>query len=1116
MSLGKLSIDLEARIAKFESDMGRAARILQRDLVNGQKAAERANNQMRQTMERNAQRIEQSARSAATVIGSVFAAQQIVQYAAALSRVADGYSNIQAKVKLAAGENANLAGRLDEVYGVAIRTFSSLDATAGVVQKASLGLQSLGHSADTAFSDAIFLAETFNKGLLVSGANTAQAVAATEQFGQAIASNKFSGDEFRTMMELNSAFAQALAKSLGVTTAELRDMSKEGKITTQTLLEMKGKVKDLDDQAAGIPLTIGRAKQNLDATFTKFIGQADQANGTSRAVADGIAAIGNNIGPVVQSLGQLAIIAGGAFAARSLQSLRSYAAAMLENAAAARVAQAAEQQRAAGDAAAAQQALLRARGEQVAAQATAAAAAADRQRIQATIAMATAQEAMIRANALRATSEIELARLSQQLTATEGARIAATEALGAARQAEIRANAQLLASNRALQAGYVATGNAGASAAAKITIGMRAASLAQNAMTLATRGFSAALALVGGPLGVVIIGVGLLASAFANARAQADAAESSFKNAIQASQSFQDNQSRASFLQAGAQLLSDKSSIQQQLEEQRRVKELRARGMNNPFITGGTQTRDVLNEAIRVNEVRLVEINKQLELNRQKMEMNRAEWDKTTASVGANTGKYADQHNALDKEIQQLTARRLEITKGVRASLEYEAMQAQGVKTAAELDAGTKARIDTLVKERAAIDGAKESRRAGVRAGKEAEAQEKRSESAAYQYSNALSQLSESMGTDLHAAMEQYSQDVAKFGEIAKKGKVSADDLTRAKELLDARLAQTTDVIRADIQGPQAQATLEYERALARTREQASLLKMSEDDLAAAEKRLATEFAATTKEIERRSDPAGALISDLEFELSLLGMGNAARQTAIQLREMEGRATEEQAEKLKKLNAEYEQQSKNIRFMDTLRGSAVDAGMEIAKNFGNAGDAIRGFFDSLQEQIMRRILEGWIDQLLGPQGSTGQGTSGGGKLWDLIGGFFGKGTGSATPSGSQGETSSGGSWWNTAVSIVSGMFGGGRANGGHAASNTIYEINENIRTEGPEMLSVGGRQFLMMGGQSGTVTPGNGSGAGFTQVINNNYAAPTEPRTQSQVAEKQGFITQRAIQRSRG
>lgn len=1111
MALGKLQIDLEARIAKFESDMGRAARVLQRDMVNAQKQAERANVQMRQTMERNAQRIEQSAKSAAVVLGSAFAAQQIIQYASALSRVVDGYANIQAKVRLAAGENANLGASFEKIFGVAQRTFNSLDGTAALVQRGSMALQNFGQDAETAFGNSVRLAEVFNKSLVVSGASAENAAAAALQFSQALASGRFQGDEFRSVMENNSRFAQLLADSLGVNIAELRKMSSEGKLTTQTFIEMLDKTGDLDKQFANMPLTIGRAKTQLDNAFTKFIGQADQANGTSRAVAGGIAAIGQNIGPVMNGLGQLAIVVAGAFAARTVQGVRNYAAAMLENAAAAKVAQAAEQQRAAGDAAAAQQALLRARGEQVAAQAAAAAAAADRQRIQATIAMATAQEAMIRANALRATSEIELARLSQQLTATEAARAAATEAMGAARQAEIRANAQLMASNRALQASYAATGNAGAAAAAKITIGMRAASLAQNAMTLATRGFSAALALVGGPLGAVIIGIGLLAAGFANAKANADAAESSFRNAIQASQAFQDNQSRASFLQAGSELLSQKSAIQQQLEEQKRVKELRAMGLNNPFATGGTQTRDALNESIRANEIRLVEINKQLDLNRQKMEMNRAEWDRTTASVGANTGKYADQHNALDKEIQQLTARRLEITKGVRASLEYEAMQAQGVKTVAELDAGTKARIDTLVRERAAIDGAKESKRASVRAGKEADAQDKRNESAAYQYSKALSQLSESMGTDLHAAMEQYSQDVAKFGEIAKKGKVSADDLTKAKELLDARLAQTTDVIRADIQGPQAQAALEYERALARTREQASLLKMSEDELAAAEKRLATEFAATTKEIQRRSDPAGALIADLEFELTLLGMGNAARQTAIQLREMEGRATEGQTERLKQLNAEYEAQSKNIRFMDNLRGSAVDAGVAIAQNFGNAGEAIRGFFDNLHQQILRRIMENWIEQLLGPQGSTGQGSAGGGQLWGLIGGMFGGGS-SGGESAMAGGGASGG-WWNTAISFLGSMFGGGRANGGPAMANTIYEVNENRRTEGPEMLSVGGRDFLMMGSQSGHVTPQR-AGGGTTQVNNFNFAAPTDSRTQQQIAAKTDFQLRRASARN--
>jgi hypothetical protein len=36
----------------------------------------------------------------------------------------------------------------------------------------------------------------------------------------------------------------------------------------------------------------------------------------------------------------------------------------------------------------------------------------------------------------------------------------------------------------------------------------------------------------------------------------------------------------------------------------------------------------------------------------------------------------------------------------------------------------------------------------------------------------------------------------------------------------------------------------------------------------------------------------------------------------------------------------------------------------------------------------------------------------------------------------------------------------------------------------------------------------------MTQVINNNYAAPTDPRTQAQVAAAVGFQTRRALARS--
>lgn len=55
---------------------------------------------------------------------------------------------------------------------------------------------------------------------------------------------------------------------------------------------------------------------------------------------------------------------------------------------------------------------------------------------------------------------------------------------------------------------------------------------------------------------------------------------------------------------------------------------------------------------------------------------------------------------------------------------------------------------------------------------------------------------------------------------------------------------------------------------------------------------------------------------------------------------------------------------------------------------------------------------------------------------------------------------------------------GGRAGGGPVNPGELYQVNE----RGPELLSVGGKNFLMMGNQPGTVTPNNqlGQGGGAT------------------------------------
>lgn len=99
----------------------------------------------------------------------------------------------------------------------------------------------------------------------------------------------------------------------------------------------------------------------------------------------------------------------------------------------------------------------------------------------------------------------------------------------------------------------------------------------------------------------------------------------------------------------------------------------------------------------------------------------------------------------------------------------------------------------------------------------------------------------------------------------------------------------------------------------------------------------------------------------------------------------------------------------------------------------------------------------------------------------------------------QGQMAGGGGFGGILSSFLGNIFGGGRAAGGPVMAGGFYEVNE----RGPEMLEMGGRQFLMMGGQSGRVNPRVPSGGG--SVTNNfHISGPVDRRTQQQIAEAAG------------
>lgn len=158
--------------------------------------------------------------------------------------------------------------------------------------------------------------------------------------------------------------------------------------------------------------------------------------------------------------------------------------------------------------------------------------------------------------------------------------------------------------------------------------------------------------------------------------------------------------------------------------------------------------------------------------------------------------------------------------------------------------------------------------------------------------------------------------------------------------------------------------------------------------------------------------------------------------------------------------------------------------------------------------------------------SAGSGENGMSTLMGIVS-LFGGGTGYSLTTGGGGMGGANGTGSASPYLGSSGLLGGGRAAGGPVYPQTMHPVNE---LGVPELLTTGGRQYLMMASQGGQVTPlkpadgaaagGDGSGGGVVVhlTINNSVGQFVTPGELAQVAEqtRQAAMAGVAQARARG
>ncbi len=229
-----------------------------------------------------------------------------------LAATADQVNNLQGRMKLVTGEGDNFIRSWEGVTQVALRTHSALEETGVLFTRLAQAGKEAGLNTAQAAEQSLALSETINQSIQLSGASAQASAAAITQLVQGLQGGALRGDEFNSVMEQAPRLARALADGLGVTTGELRKMAEAGVLTSDTVIKaLQGQSDVVATEFTKLPLTVGRALQDLSTQWTLYVAGTDKATGASATAATAINAVSNNL----RTIAGLLIDAGQAAAA---------------------------------------------------------------------------------------------------------------------------------------------------------------------------------------------------------------------------------------------------------------------------------------------------------------------------------------------------------------------------------------------------------------------------------------------------------------------------------------------------------------------------------------------------------------------------------------------------------------------------------------------------------------------------------------------------------------------------------------------------------------------------------------------------------------------------------
>jgi len=186
-----------------------------------------------------------------------------------LKQYADTWQQAENLLKTVVQTTEELARIQERVTQTAIDTRTSFEGTAQLYSRLARSARDLAITEDELFK----ITETVNKSIALSGATAQEARNGIIQFAQGMASSRLAGDELRAVLEQLPRLAIAIADGMDVGIGKLRELGKQGALTTPVVIEaLRKQIPQIEKEFESFIPTVEQTFENLKTQLIVSVG----------------------------------------------------------------------------------------------------------------------------------------------------------------------------------------------------------------------------------------------------------------------------------------------------------------------------------------------------------------------------------------------------------------------------------------------------------------------------------------------------------------------------------------------------------------------------------------------------------------------------------------------------------------------------------------------------------------------------------------------------------------------------------------------------------------------------------------------------------------------------